>query len=83
MECTVEHLDLEDLEREYYGDCPHPISWSELHSMKDLAAYWMRHGNKNEARLAHKLAHAAAWITAEAKALRQQDQHIIYPETIQ
>jgi hypothetical protein len=51
---------------------PLPISWSELRGMKDMAAHYIQHGTKTERRLAQRLAHAAAWIEAEARAIEQQ-----------
>lgn len=78
MECAVEYFDEED----EYGENPRPISWPELQSMKDLAAYYLSNGTKNERRLAHRLAHAAAWISAEAKAIGQQGR-VVQIESIQ
>jgi hypothetical protein len=69
MECEVIRLDIDDLVQEYYGENPRPISWPELQSMRDLALHFLHNGTKNEQRLAHRLAHAAAWISAEAKAI--------------
>lgn len=34
MERTVEHFDLEDMEREYYGDLPRPISLVHVSSLR-------------------------------------------------
>lgn len=65
MECEVIYLDDdEDL-------LPQPISWPELEGMKAAAAHYLLHGTKSERRLARRLAHAAAWIEAEAKAIGQ------------
>lgn len=79
MECEVISYDMDDLIEDYYGENPRPISWSELQSMKDLAHHYLHNGTKNEVRLAHRLAHAAAWISAEAKAIGQHDAAILRP----
>lgn len=51
---------------------PMPISWDELNGMRAAAAHYMQHGTKTEKRLARRLAHAEAWIRAEAKAIGAQ-----------
>jgi hypothetical protein len=65
MECEVIYLDGEEL------NGPPAISWPELEGMKAAAGHYLLHGTKSERRLARRLAHAAAWIEAEAKAIQQ------------
>ena len=65
MDCEVIYLDEED------PLLPLPMSWNELDGMRDAAAHYLLHGTKAEKRLARRLAHAEAWIRAEAKAIQQ------------
>lgn len=51
---------------------PFPMSWTELDGMRDASMHYMQHGTKTEKRLARRLAHAEAWIRAEAKAIGAQ-----------